>query len=143
MSGDRIPVETERQVARMEPRYFVLHVASIETSIALYTDLLGTTPQRPSPTFAAFPLGSGVMLELWQRSGIEPASVAPGGAVDITFTAGSREELERIHGEWRDRGLHILLDPVEKVFGYTFVAADPDGHRLRVIFNPAEQGSGS
>jgi catechol 2,3-dioxygenase-like lactoylglutathione lyase family enzyme len=120
----------------MEPRYFVLHVASIETSVALYTELLGITPQRPSPTFAAFPLASGVMFELWQRSAIEPASVAPGGAVDITFTAGSREDLERIYATWRDLGLHIMLAPAEKVFGYTFVAADPDGHRLRVIFNP-------
>jgi predicted enzyme related to lactoylglutathione lyase len=35
--------------------------------------------------------------------------------------------------DWKRRGLNIIQEPVQMDFGYTFVAADPDGHRLRVF----------
>ena len=35
--------------------------------------------------------------------------------------------------DWKQRGLPILQEPVQMDFGHTFVAADPDGHRLRVF----------
>jgi hypothetical protein len=34
-------------------------------------------------------------------------------------------------------GLRIIQEPVKMDFGFTFTAADPDGHRLRV-FAPAQ-----
>ena len=41
-----------------------------------------------------------------------------------------------LHGARSARGVHILQPPMAMEFGVTFVAADPDGHRLRV-FAPA------
>lgn len=40
----------------------------------------------------------------------------------------------------RERGLSIAQAPVAMDFGMTFVALDPDGHRLRV-FAPAHSGT--
>lgn len=37
--------------------------------------------------------------------------------------------------DWTTRGLHVVQQPTDMDFGHTFVALDPDGHRLRV-FHP-------
>jgi hypothetical protein len=34
------------------------------------------------------------------------------------------------------RGLSIILAPAKMDFGFTFLACDPDGHRLRVFAEP-------
>jgi len=34
---------------------------------------------------------------------------------------------------WGDKGLRVMQAPVQMDFGFTFVALDPDGHRLRVF----------
>ena len=38
-----------------------------------------------------------------------------------------------MHEAWSQRGLRIAQAPVGMDFGHTFVALDPDGHRLRVF----------
>jgi predicted enzyme related to lactoylglutathione lyase len=38
-----------------------------------------------------------------------------------------------MHAEWKRRGLTIVQAPTRLDFGTTFVAVDPDGHRLRVF----------
>jgi predicted enzyme related to lactoylglutathione lyase len=38
---------------------------------------------------------------------------------------------------WKLLGLDIIQEPTKMDFGFTFTAADPDGHRLRV-FAPAQ-----
>jgi len=37
-----------------------------------------------------------------------------------------------IYDEWKAKGVTILMPPADLDFGRCFVAADPDGHRLRV-----------
>jgi hypothetical protein len=37
-----------------------------------------------------------------------------------------------LHARWRNAGVQIEQDLQEAVFGLTFVALDPDGHRIRV-----------
>ncbi len=120
----------------MEPKFFLFYVEDIDTSVAFYTDLLGITPQRPSPVFASFHLPSGVYFELKTRASASPAIGAAAGTVDICFAAGTREDVEQQCAGWRERGMRIALAPTDEVYGYTFVALDPDGHRLRVIFDP-------
>jgi predicted enzyme related to lactoylglutathione lyase len=46
------------------------------------------------------------------------------------------EEVEALCADRRRKGAAILQEPVSMDFGRTFLAADPDGHRLRV-FCPA------
>ncbi len=122
----------------MEPKFFALHVEDIDASVALYTGLLGITPERPSPTFAAFPLSTGVFFELQKRAAVMPPSEATAGAMEVCFPAVSRAEIDRLCTDWRTRGMRIVQEPADMVFGYTFTALDPDGHRLRVIFDPKD-----
>ena len=111
----------------------ILYVDDPKASAAFYADLLGTRPAEISPTFAMFRLPSGVGVGLWSRRTVEPAAAAAGGGGELAFTA---TDLDVVHADWAGRGLPIAQPPTDLDFGRTFVALDPDGHRLRV-FAPA------
>jgi catechol 2,3-dioxygenase-like lactoylglutathione lyase family enzyme len=116
-----------------DPSFVILYVDSPAASAAFYRDLLGKAPVEESPTFALFALDSGVMLGLWSRHTVEPSAAAAGGG-ELGFTVADRAAVDAAHEDWRKRGLPILQAPTELDFGRTFVALDPDGHRLRVFF---------
>lgn len=109
----------------------ILYVADVDASVAFYAPILGEPVER-SPGFAMFVSDAGARLGLWKRDGVEPRVEAGPGASELA-TATSRAEVDRLHGEWAGRGLAIAQAPTQMDFGYTFVARDPDGHRLRVF----------
>jgi catechol 2,3-dioxygenase-like lactoylglutathione lyase family enzyme len=122
----------------IEPNFVILYVDSPPASADFYADLLGRPPVEASPTFAMFALNPGVMLGLWSRATVAPAAGAPAGSGEIAFTAREAGEVDATHADWRKRGLTVVQPPTDMDFGRTFVALDPDGHRLRV-FAPAAQ----
>ncbi|WP_062114833.1 VOC family protein [Aureimonas sp. AU40] len=110
----------------------LLYVADPAASAAFYERLLGRAPVELSPTFALLPLTSDLMLGLWKRGGVEPApESAPGGA-EIGFKLADGAAVDAAYAEWRDKGAEIALPPTDLDFGRSFVALDPDGHRLRL-----------
>ena len=135
LSKPTAPSPTLPRVRAPDPNFVLLYVASPAASAAFYTDLLGRSPVDSSPTFAMFALASGVMFGLWARHAVEPAATGAGGG-EIAFTVGDENKLHALHADWAARGLPIAQLPTTMDFGRTFVALDPDGHRLRV-FVPA------
>jgi len=113
--------------------FVILYVDSPAKSAAFYADLLGRQPVEASPTFAMFAMQSGVMLGLWSRHTVEPAATAAGRGGEIAFTVADGAAVDATHADWSRRGLKVAQAPVELDFGRTFVALDPDGHRLRVF----------
>ncbi len=113
--------------------FLVLHVEDPAPSAAFYADLLATPIVEQSPTFAMLPLRDGVMLGLWSRHAVEPKSAAGPGAGEVAFAVADAAAVEAIHADWKRRGLKIAQAPTRMDFGTTFVALDPDGHRLRVF----------
>jgi catechol 2,3-dioxygenase-like lactoylglutathione lyase family enzyme len=112
--------------------FVLLYVEDPPASADFYARLLGKPVIETSPTFAMLPLGDEVMLGLWSRRTVEPVATAPGGG-EVAFTVADAAEVERTHDEWKKRGLPIAQKPTAMDFGHTFVALDPDGHRLRVF----------
>ncbi len=112
-----------------DPNFILLYVASPAASAAFYAGLLGHEPVESSATFAMSRLGSGMMLGLWRREGVEPSATPPGGA-EIAFAVA---DVDAVHADCSARGLPILQPQTDMDFGRTFTAADPDGHRLRVL----------
>ncbi|KER85529.1 drug:proton antiporter [Xanthomonas arboricola pv. celebensis] len=110
----------------------LLYVTDALKSAAFYTKLLGQEPVDASPTFAMFILPSGLGLGLWGKTGVEPAPAAVGGGCDIGFKVDTAAMVDATHIDWRNKGADIALPPTDLDFGRSFVAADPDGHRLRV-----------
>jgi catechol 2,3-dioxygenase-like lactoylglutathione lyase family enzyme len=119
-----------------DPNFILLYVDSPPASARFYQDLLGKPPVESSPTFAMFALERGLMLGLWSRHTAEPAATAAAGGSEIAFAVADRDAVAHLYAEWGAREVRIAQAPTDLDFGHTFVALDPDGHRLRV-FAPA------
>ncbi len=115
------------------PSLVILYVDSPAASAAFYGDLLGRTPVEASPTFAMFALDHGLMLGLWSRHTVEPGATAGGGGGELAFPVADIAAVLALHEDWTRRGLPVIQPPTELDFGHSFVALDPDGHRLRVF----------
>lgn len=127
-----------------DPSYVLLYVDSPARSATFYQTLLDIAPVEQSPTFALFVLPSGWKLGLWSRHTVEPAASAGalGGHGELGLAVADGEAVDRLYRRWQELGLAILQPPTAMDFGYTFTAADPDGHRLRV-FALADDPSGT
>lgn len=117
----------------MKASDFVLfYVKDPAASVSFYEMLLGLEPVEQSPGFAMFVMPGGFKLGLWRASAVEPRTDATVGGAEIMFDCNTDAEVDVVHAEWAAKGAEILQSPTLKEFGYTFTAADPDGHRLRV-----------
>lgn len=114
------------------PNMTIIYVDSPEKSADFYQQLLGVAPVEKSPTFAMFVFSNGFRLAMWSKHTVEPAAKATGGGTEISFLCEQREQVDALCQQWQAAGLPIAQHPVEMDFGYTFVAEDLDGHRLRV-----------
>ena len=110
----------------------LLYVAQPEASARFYARLLGQEPVEASPTFVLFHLPEGPALSLWARHAIEPVPAAAGGGCEIGFRVDRAALVDATHDDWKVKGATIILEPIDLDFGRSFMAADPDGHRLRV-----------
>jgi predicted enzyme related to lactoylglutathione lyase len=113
--------------------FVLLYIDNPPASAAFYSQLLGCPVIEQSPTFAMLPLREGVMLGLWSRKTVEPQAAGGPGSGEVAFTVDSAEAVQATHADWVKRGLQIAQAPTHMDFGTTFVALDPDGHRLRVF----------
>ena len=124
----------------LDPNFIILYVDDPRASARFYGDLLSLRTLEESPTFAMLALRPGVMLGLWSRHTVEPAAAAGGGGTEIAFAlepGPGSGAVDAVYADWVKRGLAIAQHPVDLDFGRTFVALDPDRHRLRV-FVPAD-----
>jgi predicted enzyme related to lactoylglutathione lyase len=118
------------------PHFVLLYVNEPQVSAAFYARLLDRQPLDSSPNFVMFGLSPDLRLGLWARRDVQPA---PSGAADtgeLAMAVETKEEVETLYADWKRKGATILQEPATMDFGLTFLAADPDGHRLRV-FCPA------
>ncbi len=122
---------------KIDPNFVILYVKSAVTSAAFYESLLDRKPIQTAPDFAMFRTDTGLLLGLWTRDTVEPAAALAGGGAELCIPVLNIEELEAVYVAWQQRKLPILQPPTEMDFGRTFVAADPDGHRLRVFVRSA------
>jgi catechol 2,3-dioxygenase-like lactoylglutathione lyase family enzyme len=115
----------------LTPAFTLLYVDSLQASAGFYAALLGRAPVEASDTFAMFVGETGPMLALWSHRAVLPAATLAGGA-EIVFALESRAAVEACYADWASRGLPMVQELTTLDFGRTFVAVDPDGHRLRV-----------
>lgn len=109
-----------------------LYVADAAASARFYETLLERAPIEASPTFALFALGPATKLGLWGVDSVRPAAAGVPGAFEIALSVETPELVDATRAAWGEKNVAILLEPIDLEFGRSFVAADPDGHRLRV-----------
>jgi catechol 2,3-dioxygenase-like lactoylglutathione lyase family enzyme len=107
----------------------VLFVTNPQKSALFYQEILDMKLVEESPTYVMFALKNGVMLGLWSRYTAEPRVEMPAGGQELCFAA---EDVDAVYTAWGKKHVTIAQKPEELDFGRTFVALDPDGHRIRV-----------
>jgi predicted enzyme related to lactoylglutathione lyase len=113
--------------------FVLLYVANPTASAKFYESLFGRPPVENSPTFAMFAMPNGLMLGLWSKDGVQPKPAGAPGSGEIAITVADDDAVRALHADWANRGFTIAQKPTDMDFGHTFVALDPDGHRLRVF----------
>ena len=113
--------------------FVLLHVADPLESARFYSDLLGLKVVEAEATFAMAPLNEKVLLGWWLAGAADPEGRGSPGASEISFDVADLAALEALHEDWKARDISIHVPPVEMPFGHTFVAANPDGHRIRIV----------
>ncbi|MBW0367412.1 VOC family protein [Ensifer adhaerens] len=116
----------------LSPNLILLYVEDPTGSAAFYTGLLGREPVASFPTYVAFELENGLTFSLWSTEARDFVASGTGHRSEIAFMVKDDAEVERLYADWQERGLTIEQELKTAVFGRTFVALDPDGHRLRV-----------
>ncbi len=122
------------------PQFTILYVANPARSTLFYRELFGHPQVEESPTFAMFVFESGARLALWSSATVEPAVTQSAGAMELAFPLPDEASVDTGLAEWQARGLTILQQPTKMEFGYTGMALDPDGHRLRLYYLAPEMG---
>lgn len=110
----------------------IVYVNDAPAAARFYGDLLNSSPSFETPGYIAFDLGPGADLALWsgQFEGLSP-DVPRTSEICVAIDGGS-EELDAMFTLWQSKGITILQKPQDAGFGRTFLAADPDGNRIRV-----------
>lgn len=115
--------------------FLLLYVQDVARSAAFYSRLLQKPVPESSPGFAMIPAAPGLRLGLWKRDEVEPEAGAPGGG-EIAVALPDDAAVDAVFSAWEKQDVQIAQTPTRMDFGYTFVALDPDGHRIRA-FAPA------
>jgi catechol 2,3-dioxygenase-like lactoylglutathione lyase family enzyme len=110
----------------------ILYVTDPAASARFYAGLLDREPVDASPTFVFLILESGLALGLWKKDGVQPAPVTGRGGCELGFKMADAAAVDAVHAAWQGKGAVVAQPPVDLDFGRSFVALDPDGHRLRV-----------
>ena len=114
------------------PNSIILYVSDVEVSTTFYREILGHGPIKTYPGFSVFKLSDEMTLGLQAADEIEPTAEPYVGGTELSLSNVERADVDRLHAQWKTLGIPMVLEPTVLEFGYTFVAADPDGHRLRV-----------
>ncbi|ATL32524.1 VOC family protein [Streptomyces formicae] len=115
------------------PIVFIVYVNDARAAARFYGDLLEREPSFDTPEYLAFDLGDGADLAVW--SGAFDGSLTPEvprtSEVCLTLDGGP-DVIDRLFEKWVAKGVRVVSEPSDAVFGRTFVVADPDGNLIRV-----------
>ncbi|MGW3785271.1 VOC family protein [Micromonospora chokoriensis] len=111
----------------------IVYVNDAPAAARFYGDLLGLSPSLETSGYITFNLGPGAELALWsgQFENLSP-DVPRTSEVCLAIDGGRPDEINAIFRQWQSQGVTILQEPHDVGFGLTFLAADPDGNRIRV-----------
>ena len=114
------------------PTSVILYVTDVAASTIFYRQALNKEPIETFKDFAVFALTDNVIIGLQTRDQIDPAATGTPGSVELSMSYATHDDVDQLYHDWTTLGFPIALEPTTLEFGYTFVATDPDGHRLRV-----------
>ncbi|MHC5307736.1 VOC family protein [Bartonella sp. LJL80] len=115
-----------------KPSTIILYVEDVEKSTEFYQNFLARAPVERFEGFSVFALTDDFSLGLQDRYSIDPQPTMHNGGTEISMSYATNTEVDDLYRQCCHDNTTIALPPTKLEFGYTFVALDPDGHRLRV-----------
>ena len=114
------------------PNLFLIYVTDVQHSTGFYRDLFEMEPVMVTPRYVPFEVAPGVLFALWsgRSDGVTPAT--PRTSELGLMLPGSRDAVDSCYAAWTAKGVTVVEEPRDEVFGRTFVVADPDGNLIRV-----------
>lgn len=114
------------------PNLFLIYVTDVERSTAFYSDLFEIEPLTVTPRYVPFGVAPGVLFALWSGRGDQLTPQTPRSSEVGLMVPGSSSAVEDVYVKWVAKGVTVIEEPHDDVFGHTFVIADPDGNLIRV-----------
>lgn len=114
------------------PNLFLTYVSDAEQSTAFYSDLFDIEPTFTSPRYVAFEVADGVLFAIWTGHNENTTRDTPRTSEIGLMVPGPPSKVDGIYQEWVAKGVRVVEEPHDDVFGRTFVIADPDGNLIRV-----------
>ncbi|MFG1501480.1 VOC family protein [Halobacteriovorax sp. XZX-3] len=115
----------------ISPNLIILYVDDPLKSSEFYRVLLGQEPVG-FPSYQCFELENGLNLGLWSTKAKNFVSGGEGHRTELAFQVESEDKVRELYEQWKSNDVKIEQELEVAVFGLTFVAVDPDGHRIRV-----------
>jgi len=114
------------------PNLFLVYVTDAERATEFYRDLFGIEPVMVTPRYVSFEVASGVLFSLWSGRAEQVVPEVPRTSEVGLMLAGGAAVVDETFAAWQAKGVSVLEEPHDEVFGRTFVVADPDGNLIRV-----------
>ncbi|WP_306207216.1 VOC family protein [Actinoplanes sp. RD1] len=114
------------------PNLFLVYVTDVERATAFYRDLFAMEPTMVTPRYVPFEVAPGVLFALWSGRADQVDPATPRTSEVGLMLPGTGEAVDKLHADWVAKGVTVVEEPHDEVFGRTFVAADPDGNLIRV-----------
>ena len=116
------------------PNLFLIYVTDVERATAFYVDLFDIKPTMITPRYVPFEVAPGVLFALWSGRADQVSRQTPRTSeVGLMVpSAGSDHAVDEVYASWAAKGVTVVEEPHDDIFGRTFMIADPDGNLIRV-----------
>lgn len=114
------------------PNLFLVYVQDAPAATAFYSDLFDIQPSFTSPRYVAFEVAPAVMFALWTGHNEHAVPSTTRVSEVGLMVPGPAASVDDIYARWTAKGVTVVEEPHDDVFGRTFVIADPDGNLIRV-----------
>lgn len=114
------------------PNLFLIGVRDAESATAFYSDLFEIEPTFTSPRYVAFEVAPGVLFALWTGYSQDAVPSTPRTSEVGLMVPGGAAAIDEAFTNWVAKGVQVVEEPHDAVFGRTFVVTDPDGNLIRV-----------
>ena len=114
------------------PNLFLTYVTDAQRSTAFYSDLFSIQPTFTSPRYVAFEIAPGVLFAIWTGHNEHTTPETPRTSEIGLMVPGGSSTIDEVYKTWVVKGVRVVEEPHDDVFGRTFVMADPDGNLIRV-----------
>ena len=117
--------------ARLKLGMVILFGRDLAGARRFYSETLGlpVIEELSGESFVALRPASGSSITLQDATTLPPGVAGQPGGMELGLAV---EDVDAVHAEWQAKGVRLLTPPMDLPFGRTFLAADAEGHYLRV-----------